>query len=136
MSCKLQCLIRRSALLTIYKTLVQPHLHYGGIIYEKAYNSFFHQKIESAQYNACVAITGTSKDKLYDELGLQSLQLHRWFRKLCYFYKFYKHESPQYLFKLVPLRNSPYTPRNTENIPLIKTKQIPFSPSCYRVEQS
>ena len=30
-------------------------------------------------------------------------------RKLCYFYKFYKNESPQYLFKLVPL-SIPLTP--------------------------
>ena len=35
------------SLLTIYKTFVRPHLDYSDIIYEKAYNSFFHQKIES-----------------------------------------------------------------------------------------
>ena len=34
--CKLQCLIPRSALLTIYKTFVRLHLDYGDIIYEKA----------------------------------------------------------------------------------------------------
>ena len=82
---KLQCLIPRSALLTIYKTFVRPYLDYGDIIYEKAYNSSFHQKIESAQYNACLVITsairGTSKEKLYDEQGLYSLQLHHWFGK-------------------------------------------------------
>ena len=124
LSCKLQCLIPRSALLTIYKTFVQPHLDYGGIIHEKVYNSFFHQKIECVQYNICIAITGiirgTSKVNLYNELGLESLQCCCWFRKLCYFYKFYKDESPQYLFRLVPLRQSPYTTRNTENIPLFK----------------
>ena len=63
---KLQCLIPRSPLLTIYKTFVRPHLDYSDIIYEKAYNSFFHQKIESVQYNACLEITGairgTSKE--------------------------------------------------------------------------
>ena len=44
---KLQCFIPRSALLTIYKIFVQPHLNYGDIKYKKAYNSSFHQKIES-----------------------------------------------------------------------------------------
>ena len=44
---QLQCLIPRSALLTIYKTFFRPHLDYGDIIYEKAYDSSFHQKIES-----------------------------------------------------------------------------------------
>ena len=104
-------------------------------MYAKAYNSSFHQKIESVQCNACLAITvairDTSKEKLYDELGLESVQLHRWFRKLCYFYKFYKHESPQYLFKLVSLRQSPYTTRNTENIPLFKTKHNFFKNSFF-----
>ena len=82
------------------------------IIYDKAYDSSFHQKIESAQYSTCLAIActirSTSKGKLCDELGLESLQLRRWFRKLCYFYKFYKHECPQQLFELVSLRQSLY----------------------------
>ena len=76
--CKLQYLIPGSAFLTIYKTFVRPNLGYGDtdIIYEKACNSSFHQKIESIQYIACLAITGairgTSKEKLYNELGLES----------------------------------------------------------------
>ena len=52
-------------------------------MYEQAYNSFFHQKMESTEYNACLAITGaisgTSKEKLYDLLGLGSFQLRHWF---------------------------------------------------------
>ena len=43
------------------------------------------------QYNACIAITGaiwgTSKEKLDQELGLESLGLRRWYGKLCLFYK-------------------------------------------------
>ena len=102
----LQCLIPRSALFAIYKTFVRPHLNYGDIIYEKAYNSSFHQKIKSVQYTACLAITvaiiGTSKEKLDEELGLESLQFRRWFRKLCCICKFYKNQSRQYLSKLIP----------------------------------
>ena len=63
----------------------------------------FHHKLESIQYNACLAITGairgTSKEKLYQELGLESLQLRRWYRKLEKFYKIYKNKSPQHLKK-------------------------------------
>ena len=84
--CKPQCPFPRSALLPIQKTFVLPDLHYGDIIYEKAYNLPVHQKIKYVQYNTCLAITGairgTSKEKLDDELGLESLQLHRWFKKL------------------------------------------------------
>ena len=64
--------------------------------------------------------------KVYDELGLESLQLHCWFRKLCYFYKFCKNEPPLYLFKLLLLKHPSYTTRNAENIPLFKIKHTFF----------
>ena len=58
----------------------------------------FQQKLESIQYNACltitVAIRGTSEEKLYQELGLESLQLQRWYRKLGMFYKIDKAKIP------------------------------------------
>ena len=86
----------------------------------------FYTKIKYVQYNACLAIKGAirgaSKEKLYDELGLESFQLRRWYRKTGYFYKFYRNESPQYLFKLVSLGYSFCTTRNAENIPFFKTK--------------
>ena len=62
---------------------------YGDVLFDQAFNASFHEKLESIQYNACLALTrtirGTSKEKLYQELGLESLQLHRWYRKLCLF---------------------------------------------------
>ena len=72
------------------------------------------------------ALSNASEEKLCDELGLETLQLCRWFRKLYYLKNFYKNKSPQSLSKLVPLRHSPYTTRNTENIPLFKTKHSFF----------
>ena len=69
--------------------MYKPHLDYGDIIYDKAYNSSFHQNLEKIQYNSTLAITGatrgTSKEKIYQELGLQSLKKRRWYRKLCHF---------------------------------------------------
>ena len=44
---KLQNILPRPALLTIYKCFIRPHLDYGDIIYDQAYNSSFHQKLES-----------------------------------------------------------------------------------------
>ena len=45
-------------------------------------NSLFHENIESIQYNSAWAITGairgTSKEKIYQELGFESLQQRRW----------------------------------------------------------
>ena len=89
---KLQNILPRPALLTIYKCFIRPHLDYGDIIYDQTYNLSFHQKLESIQYNAALALTGaisgSSREKLYQELGLQSLRLRRWHRNLCFFIKF------------------------------------------------
>ena len=127
---KLHNILPRPALLTIYKSFIRPHLDYGDIIYDQAYNASFHQKLELLQYNACLAITGairgTSREKLYEELGLESLQLRRWFRKLSFFRKLFNSEHSNYLFKLIPLRSSNYATRNIRNIPLLETRHTFF----------
>ena len=86
---KLQTILPRPTLLTIYKAFIRHHLDCGGSIYDQAYNDSFHQKLESIQYNAALAITGAIRgnysEKLYQELGLESLQQRRWYRKLCTF---------------------------------------------------
>ena len=88
---KLNRILPRSLLLTIYKSFVRPHLDYGDIVFNQAFNESFHNKLEKLQYSATVAITGairgTSKKKLYAESGLEFQQLQRWFRKLVVFYK-------------------------------------------------
>ena len=86
---KFQQILPRSSLLTIYKTFIRSQLDYADIIYDQAYNSAFHDKLESIQYNAYLTITGTirgtSTEKMYQKLGLESLKSRRWFRKLCHF---------------------------------------------------
>ena len=100
---KLQNIPPKSALLTIYKSFIRLHLDYGGIISDQAYNASFPQKLELLHY-VCLSITeairGTSRENQYEELGLESLQLRRWFRKLSCFYKLLNSEHPRYLFKL------------------------------------
>ena len=74
---KLQNNLLRPALITIYKAFVKPHVAYGDLIYDEAYSDTFHQKLESIQFNACLALSGTirgsSREKLHQELGLESL---------------------------------------------------------------
>ena len=55
---KLQRILPRPPLITIYKSFIRSHLDYVDIIYDQAYNVSFHQKIDSIQYNATLAITG------------------------------------------------------------------------------
>ena len=125
---KLHDALPRLPLLTIYKSFIRPHLGYGDVIYDQAYTASFHQKIESVQYNSALAITGairgTSKEKLYHELGLESLGKRRWYRKLCCFYKIFRSQSSQYLFNIIPTSMRPYNTRNANNISQFKVKQF------------
>ena len=71
----------RNALLTTYKSCTRPHLDYGDIVYDQPDNEGFISKLEQVQYNAELAITEaikcTSRSKLYEELGLESLESRR-----------------------------------------------------------
>ena len=84
---KLSNILPRSALLTIYRSFIRPHLDYGENIYDQPENE---------------SLIGTSQEKLYQELGLESLRSRRWLRRMCYFYKLIKTQKPLYLFNVIP----------------------------------
>ena len=132
---KLNNTLPRTSLITIFKSFIRPLLDCVDIIYDRVYTTLFHQNIESIQYNAALAITGavrgTSREKLYQELGFESLQQRRWFRKLCYLFKITNNQSPRYLFQLVPSLNTRYFSRNSENIPQLRTKHDFFRNSFF-----
>ena len=101
--------VSRDVLDQIYKLYVRPHLDYGDIIYHK-YDPQMHQKftqrLEQTQYCAALAVTGawrgTSRERLFKELGWEDLYLRRWYRRLCHFYNLIKSRSPEYLFVDIP----------------------------------
>ena len=43
---KLQNVLSRPVLITIYKTFVRPHLDYGDVMYDEVYNEKFYQTLE------------------------------------------------------------------------------------------
>ena len=45
---------------------------------------------------------GTSFDKIYQELGLESLKYRRWYKRLSCTFKIMKKEVPNYLINLIP----------------------------------
>ena len=150
--------------MTIYKTFLRSPFDYGDIIYDQPQNESFCEKLESVQYKAALAITGaiqgTSRDKIYHELGLEPLKSRRWYKRLSCMLRIMKEEAPNYLMNLVPkcetntrTRNSsiptlncrancfkyfffPSTLncwfnldlniRNTESIPIFKSKLLSF----------
>ena len=123
---KLQPLLPRSSLLTIYKSFIRPHLDYGDVIYDQAFNQSFHEKIETIQYNAALAITsairGSSRENLCQELVLEFLYTKVLVRKLSLIFKIIKNEAPAYLFNLIPKNSSCRCTRSANNISLIKHK--------------
>ena len=69
--------------LRTYKAFIRPHLDNGDNFYEKPNNESFKSKIENIHYKGCTAITGViqgiSRERLYQELGLESLEDRRWY---------------------------------------------------------
>ena len=132
---KLQPIIPRAVLLTIYKSFLRPDLDYGDVIYDRAFNESFQTMLESVQYDAALAVTGairgSSREKLYQELGLEPLKSRRWYRKLCLFFKLKKNEHPSYLFDIIPKVLSTRPTRNHNNIPLFNVKHEYFRNSFF-----
>ena len=103
---KLRPILPRHSLISIYKSFVIPRLDYDDVIVDQPHNHSFSEKIESIQYNSALAITGairvSSREKLYNELGFESLKDRRWMRQLCYFHKIFYLQSPTYLANNLP----------------------------------
>ena len=106
----------RHTLNELYKLYVRPHLDYGDVNYhipakvcEFSGNITLPnlmEKLKSVQYSAARAVTGTwkgtSREKLYADLGWESLSSRRWSRRLILFYKFINNLAPKYTTDPIP----------------------------------
>ena len=132
---KLRHQIPRQSLVSLYKSFIRSILEYADVIYDQPSNNSFSDKIESIQYNATLAITGairgTSKDKLYNELGLEYLSSRRWFKRLCLFHKIYHNQSPKYLYRLIPQPHNLFNLRSQNLIPQFFCRTNFFSDSFF-----
>ena len=112
----------RKTLNELYKLYVRSYVDYGDVIYHippkkcDLINSFIlnhHMEIlESLQYSAARAITGawkgTSKTKLFEELGWETLDKRRWSRRLILFYKIINNITPAYTRAPIPYLQKPF----------------------------
>ena len=138
-----------SALDRIYKSFIRPQLEYGDIIYHRTPSSETEllplkvenlpasmKKLESVQYQAalvvCGAWKGSSKHKVYKELGWEHLSHRRWLRQQTIYFKIVNGLTPNYL-KInttlsLSLRNSSKLINNIQ----VRTKRYEktFYPSC------
>ena len=104
-------------------------------MFDEPHNETFCSKRESVQYNVVLTITGDirgrSQTKLYVKLGIESLKARRWFRKLCYFYKYKSYGIPPYLFQLTPHESHSYNTRNFEDVPTYRCRTDLFNNSFF-----
>ena len=105
--------VTRPVLDKMYKMYVRPHLDYGDIIYHNQLKDSM-QLLESVQYQAALIVTGcwkgSSKIKLYADLGWESLSDRRHIRRLSMFYRIKNGLSPRYLAERV--RDTPLVTTN------------------------
>ena len=145
----LKCLYKylpRHTLNELHKRYARPHPDYGDVIYhipakvcELSQNIIvpnLMEKLESVQYSAALAETGswsgTSRKKLYTELGWESLNSRRWSRRLTLFYKFVNSLSLDYTVVPIPhLHRSQYFPRNQDAIGRLTARTGKFKSSFY-----
>ena len=108
--------IHFAKLMKVYKVFSRSLIDYGDIIYDQPHNSFFCEKLEPVQYKAALVLTGviqsTSHEKIFQELGLESLKSRRWFKRLCCMFKIMKNEASNYLISLIPKRKQTFNTRN------------------------
>ena len=114
------------------KLLIRPQLGHGDIIHDPACNFTFHKKLKSFRCNASLTITGNikriPKEKLYRSLGLESLQLRRWYRELCCLIKTDNSKSSDYI--LTPALNRSSQTGGNFHISQFKVKHNYFENSC------
>ena len=103
----------------MYKALVRSHLDYCDIIYHEPLKvhqpplgvtlTALMEKIEGVQYQAALAITGTwkgsSRTKLYEELGWESLSDRRMSRRILQIHKIENNITPSYLKVKLPVHH-------------------------------
>ena len=102
-----------------YKLYVRPHLDYGDVIYHNQRSDLMNL-IEQVQYKAALIVSGcwqgTSREKLYNDLGWESLSDRRWSRRMTTFYKILNGMAPSYLLDHLPEITAPNVSLRRNNI--------------------
>ena len=112
----------------MYKALVRSHFDYCDILYHipslqtqlGVSLTDLMEKAERIQYQAALAITGawqgSSRSKLYEELGWESLSERRWCRRILQIHKIVSNKTPFYLKDKLPRHRRPlYSQNNNVN---------------------
>ena len=73
---------------------------------------------------------GTSHDKIYEKLGIESLKARRWYRRLSCMFKIMKELAPNYLLNLIPKFNQIIRTKNSHT-PIFRCRTDCFKYSFF-----
>ena len=125
---------------------IRPHLDFCDVIYhipcitnpfDSSINlNYLMNTLERIQYHAALAITGAWKgsnlNKIYEELGWESLTDRRYCRRLFHFYKIETNQTPHYMKDHLPASIShSYSTRSDHVLHEIKCNSDSYRASFY-----
>ena len=137
--CKLQKFSPKLISITIiYKSFIRPHFDYRDILYVQVYKKSFYHRLKTFQYKLALAIAKTirriSKERLFHDLGLKSLEISR---TLLTMYSF-QQLTKKYLLETISALGRTYVISDVNNMALFKVRIIcsknHFSIYCIRVD--
>ena len=116
---KLKFKLDRKSLETIYLTFIRPLLEYGDVIWDNC-TQYEKNELDMIQNEAARITTGTTKlvslDKLYKEVGWQTLHRRQHDHKITlFFYKMFNQLTPVYLSPLIPQQVNAISHHNLRN---------------------
>ena len=128
----------------IYKMHIRPHLDYCDIIFHTPniihddFSLTLRQQmdvLERTQYQAALAVSGawqgTNTDKIYEQLGWESLTHRRFFHRVVMMYKIVNHLTPDYLRHPIPSLQNRYVLRSANNVHTLPWRNARFQNSFY-----
>lgn len=155
--------VNREVLDMTYKMYVRPYLDYGDVIFHNQSMESM-TLLEQLQYQASLIVSGcwqgSSRLKVYSDLGWESLNERRKLHRLSLYYKIQNNDTPEYLranvLDSLPVQGTnrymnsyfPFcykhwndldpTIKNSENLSIFKSKVVksirPIRKSCYFIK--
>ena len=133
---KLKHTVDRKTLNSIYIAFIRPKLEYANVIWHDC-SQADSDLLEGLQLDAARIVTGakkgTSHDRLYLEVGWQTLSERREIAQLIQFHKMINQDTPDYLCQLVPNsvgeRVRRINLRNKEKLSSVKCRTSKFKNS-------